>query len=162
MHMRERGIPGILPRLMEYIESPHLEVRRAAQHSLADFSFTRFLGSFDMLDEEVQRSTGMMVKKIDPQTWTLLREELRSGGTPRRIKGLRIVRALEAAERMEPEVIELLRDGDCNVRCEAAMTLAGCDSPAGREALEAALHDVHQKVREAAVKSLEEKLPFGI
>jgi HEAT repeat protein len=162
MHMRERGIPGILPRLMEYIESPHLEVRRAAQHSLADFSFTRFLGSFDMLEEEVQRSTGMMVKKIDPQTWTLLREELRSGVTPRRIKGLRIVRALDAAERMQPEIIELLHDGDYNVRCEAAMTLAGCDSPAGREALEAALHDVHQKVREAAVKSLEEKLQFGI
>jgi hypothetical protein len=156
MHMRERGIPGILPRLMEFLESPHLEVRRAAQHSLADFSFPRFLGSFDMLDEEVQRSTGALVKRIDPQTWPLLRDELRSIGPARRIKGLRIVRALEATNRMEPEVLSLMRDGDYNVRSEAATTLAECDSPEARRALEEALGDVHPIVRQAAMKSLEE------
>ena len=56
--LRGRGIPGVLPSLMELVESPYPVVRKAARESLAEFSFKRFVAAFDMLDEEVRRSTG--------------------------------------------------------------------------------------------------------
>ena len=76
--LRGRGIPGILPVLLEMVDSPHAVVRKAARESLAEFSFRRYVAAFEMLDDEVRQSTGMLVKKIDPQTVPLLREEMRS------------------------------------------------------------------------------------
>ena len=72
--LRHRGIPGILPHLISMVDSPHSEVRKAARESLTEFTFKRFLASFDMLAEEVQRTTGNLVKKVDPQTVPLLHE----------------------------------------------------------------------------------------
>ena len=66
--LRGRGIPGVLPSLLELVESPYAVVRKAARESLAEFSFKRFVAAFDMLDEEVRRSTGLLVKKIDVQS----------------------------------------------------------------------------------------------
>ena len=66
--LRGRGIPGVLPTLLEMVDSRHAVVRKAARDSLAEFSFRRYLRTFDMLDENVRQSTGMLVKKIDPQT----------------------------------------------------------------------------------------------
>ena len=161
-HIRQRAIPGILPRLLKFMDSPHLVVRRAAQQSLAEFSFPRFVAAFEMLDEEVQRTTGSLVKKVDPQTLPLLREELLSPSRSRRIRGLRIAAALDFADRVESSILELLRDGDPDVRCQAALTLAKCVSSASRRALEEALLDSSPQVREAARKSLQEHPRQGI
>ena len=65
--LRTRGIPGALTRLVDMMESPHEVVRRAVRESLAEFNFKRFLAAYDMLDDEVRRSTGAMVRKIDPE-----------------------------------------------------------------------------------------------
>ena len=153
-HIRQRAVPGILPRLVKFIDSPHLEVRRAAQQSLAEFSFPRFVSSFDLLDEEVQRTSGMLVKKVDPQTLPLLREELLSAARSRRIRGLKIAHALDFADSLEPLILVLLRDDDPEVRYEAALALANCKSSTSRRALEEALLDSNPRVREAAQKNL--------
>ncbi len=149
-HIRQRAIPGILPRLVNFTDSPHLAVRRAAQQCLAEYSFPRFVNSFDMLDEEVQRTTGVLVKKVDPQTLPLLREELLSAVRSRRIRGLRIAAVLDLSDRVEPLILDILRDADPDVRSQAAQALAGCRSSAARRALEETLQDSSPLVREAA------------
>ena len=58
VQLRPRGIPGALARLIELLESPHEIVRRAVRESLGEFNFKRFLAAFDMLDDDVRRSTG--------------------------------------------------------------------------------------------------------
>ena len=68
----------------------HLAVRR--RKSLAEFTFKRFVGAFDMLDEEVRRSTGLLVKKIDPQAIPQLRLELHSRSRTRRLRAAAISR----------------------------------------------------------------------
>jgi hypothetical protein len=154
-HIRQRAIPGILPRLVQFMDSPHLVVRRAAQQCLAEYSFPRFVNSFDMLDEEVQRSTGVLVKKVDPQTLPLLREELLAATRSRRIRGLQIAAVLELAEQVEPLILELLHDADPEVRSQAAQALAECRTPAGRRALTESLQDASPLVRQAAQRSLQ-------
>ena len=152
--LRQRGIPGALSRLVEMLESPHDVVRKAVRESLAEFSFKRFLAAFDMLDDDVRRSTGRMVKKIDEEAIPALNEELTAKSRTRRLRGISAAHAMGAIGDLEPVVIDRLADEDHVVRAEAARALAACNTPAVREALDAARGDRSLVVREAAEESL--------
>jgi HEAT repeat protein len=153
-HIRRRGIPGMLSRLIDLLESPHLVVRQAARKSLAEFSFKRFIGAFDMLDEVVRQSTGALVKKVDAHTVPLLQLELRSRVRTRRLRGLAIARSMDAVLELEPLIIELLKDEDHLIRAEAAAALAYSRSEESLRALEELLDDRSLVVQEAVHKSL--------
>ena len=157
VQLRRRGIPGALPRLLEMIDSQHAVVRRAVRQSLAEFDFPRFLAAFDMLDDEVRRSTGLLVKKIDLQTLPLLREELESPVRTRRLRGVAIARAIDSAQDVEESLVRLLNDMESDVRAQAAAALAACPSAASRMALEEVTSDRSPAVREAARRALEEQ-----
>lgn len=152
--LRRRGIPGALPRIAGKLDSPHSIVRRAARRSLAEFSFRRFLGTWDLLEPEIQQSTGMLVRKVDPQTQPMLRAELASPLRSRRLRALAVAVTLELVPQLERSILPLLHDDDHLVRAEAAAALARSDSPWSREALLAALADPNFSVREAAQRSL--------
>ena len=153
--IRRRGIPGALPRLVEMIDSPHAVVRQAVRECLSEFSFKRFLAAFDMLDDEVRRSTGMLVNKLDPQTVPMLETEMASHLHVRRLRALSIARVVQAVPKLEESIFRLLGDEDHLVRAEAAAALSQSITPASREALERALQDRSPIVEEAARKSLE-------
>ncbi len=153
--IRQRGIAGALPMLIEKVDSPHQVIRHAAQESLTEFSFKRFLAAYDMLDEDVRRSTGLLVKKIDPQTIPQLQEQLASKSRTRRLRALSLVAAIDAVPELETEVIRVLDDRDHLVRVEAVRALAGGKSATAWAALEGALEDSSGAVREAAQASME-------
>jgi hypothetical protein len=154
--LRARGIPGVLPSLLELVESPYAVVRKAARESLSEFSFKRFVAAFDMLDEDVRRSTGRLVKKIDPQSVPLLNEELKSSIRTRRLRGLNIARTIDCVEGVETAIVGMLGDDDHLVRMEAATALAQAATPGSVAALQEALSDSSEMVREAAQRSLAE------
>ncbi|HUT09488.1 MAG TPA: HEAT repeat domain-containing protein [Thermoguttaceae bacterium] len=153
--LRQRGIPGVLPRLVQMVDSPHAVVRKAARESLNEFTFSRFVSAFDMLDDEVRQSTGRLVKKIDLQTVPLLQQEMESPLRTRRLRGLAIARTLDLMEELEEEITELLYDEDHLVRGEAAASLGEIGTPTSRLALQRALGDSSVAVQEAARRSLE-------
>jgi len=153
-HLRRRGIPGILQRLLLTLDSPHLVVRQAARRALSEFSFARFVGTFDMLDDDARKTTAAIVKKIDQHTVPLLREELQAQAHSRRLRGLKIVQAMAVAPLVEETLIEMLGDEEDAVRAGAAGALAACPSPAVRAALEEAAQDRSPAVRGAATSSL--------
>jgi HEAT repeat protein len=157
LQLRNRGIPGVLPGLVELVDSPHAVVRKAARESLAEFSFRRFLGAFDMLDDDVRESTGLLVKKIDPQTVPLLREEMRSLVRTRRIRALTIARLINVVEPLEETILQLLEDGDHMVRVEATAALGRSGTAASQQALQHALSDSSEIVRQNAQRSLQER-----
>jgi hypothetical protein len=159
--LRRRGIPGILSRLVELLESPHSMVRQAVRKSLSEFSFKRFVGAFDMLDDEVRRNTGMLVRKTDPQTVPLLIAELRSKMRTRRLRGLAIARTLELVDAVESAVLPLMQDDDHMVRAEAALALGSSNTEASRVALEEAINDRSLAVQEAAQKSLDARETYA-
>lgn len=153
--LRERGIPGAVSVLIERTESPQPVVQQAARESLSEFSFARYLSAFDMLDEQVRRSTGILVRKIDPQAVPLLREELAAASRRRRIRALQIAETMLLVSQVEDDVIKLLHDEDHLVRLGAAKALAHCGTAAAIEALHDAEQDSSATVREAAAHSLE-------
>jgi HEAT repeat protein len=152
--LRQRGIPGALSRLVEQLDSPHEVVRQAARKALAEFSVERFLAAYDLLDDDVRRTTGALVRKIDPGALNTLAEELKSPSRTRRLRALGVASAAEVIVELEPRVLKLLTDNDHVVRTEAARVLVACDTPASRRALREALLDRSVTVQEAAECSL--------
>ncbi len=152
--LRSRGIPGSLSRLVDLLDNSETVVQRAVQESLAEFNFQRFLGAFDMLDDDVRHSTGMLVKKVDPNVVPLLMAEMQSAIRTRRQRALQVARTVEMVEQLEPGVIALLNDENHLIRAEAASTLAYSPTENARVALRAALHDSSISVQEAARQSL--------
>lgn len=159
LQLRGRGIPGALARLVEMIDSPHDPVRDAARRCLAEFSFSRYLSSFDLLDEEVRASTGELVKKVDPQAPAMLRAELTSAVRSRRLRGLGMARALGLVAELEDAILPLAKDEDHLIRAEAALTLGQSTSAAARKALATALGDRSPTVQGAAGTSLRRQFP---
>lgn len=154
--LRQRGIPGALSTLIEHIDSPYPAIRNSVRDSLAEFTFKRYVAAFDMLDDEVRRTTGSLVKKVDSGTIPGLREEMRSPSRRRRTRALNVIAVMELAPALEDALLGLLSDEDHLIRVEAAKTLASCPSEEVAEALRAAASDSSVAVQEAAAKSLQE------
>ena len=159
--LRRRSIPGVLSELVELIDSPHALVRKAVRESLSEFHFNRYLGAFDILDEEVRQSTGALVMKIDPQATHLLRREMRCGARGRQQRALAMAQAMDAVEQIEEDVIDLLKDGDYLVRAEAASALGRSTTLRSELALSHVAKDSHPTVRQAAQRSLHEREEFS-
>ncbi|MBS0208166.1 MAG: HEAT repeat domain-containing protein [Planctomycetes bacterium] len=152
--LRQRNIPQALSLLVELIDSPHQAVRQASRDSLAEFNFARFLSAFDMLDDEVRRSTGVLVKRVDVRALASLRQELQNASGKRRMRALNVSRFMQAVPQVEETIIELLMGDDHLVRSEAAAALADSDSDLARAALNDALNDTSLTVQESAAESL--------
>jgi len=155
VQLRERGIPGALARLMDLIDSPHDVVSNAARGCLSEFSFERFLATFDVLAEDVRRSTGLLVRKIDQAVPAKLAKELQAKSRSRRSRAVSVAEAVDAVSELQEQIIGLLQDEDHLIRAEAAMVLARSDAPRARQALREALIDRSRTVREAAERGLQ-------
>jgi len=155
--LRQRGIPGALTRLIDLVDHPDEEVRRAARESLAEFNFERFVAAFDMLDDGVRRSTGALVKKVNPGAMAAVREELSARSRTRRLRAIGIAEAMQSVPELEEPIIALLSDEDHLVRAEAARVLEVCDTPTAKASLREALGDRSVVVQEAAERSLERR-----
>ena len=74
MQLRDRGIPGAISQLIQLLDSRHEVVRQAAQSCLTEFNFSRYITVFDLMDDKIRRSTGLLVMRIDPQATSELAE----------------------------------------------------------------------------------------
>jgi len=160
--IRQRGIPGALPLLIEKLDSQHAVVREAARDSLSEFSFARFLAGFETLDDAVRHSTGSLVKKVDLQSVSLLEAELTSKIRSRRLRGLEIVDAMDFAAEVQETLIGMLNDEDHMVRQETVYILATRNTAAVRAALTTVLDDSSPMVRAAAATALDRFNEIGI
>ncbi len=152
--LRQRGLSNTLSLLLDRLESPHLVVRQAARANLTEYGFKRYLASFDILNEAARRSTGKLVKRIDPQTVPLLREQFQTDSRTKRLRAVAMAIVLELCDEFETEALELLADPDHVVRTEAARMLGYCHSVSTRAALQRALTDGSAVVQEAAAASI--------
>ena len=152
--IRDRHVPGAMAILLKQIDSPHEAVRAATCEALSEFSFANFLAGFEGLHDDSRRTTGALVKKVDPQTVSSLLAEMEEQSRKRRL------RAVEMAEVMElvPQVVEglllLLEDEDHMVRAASADTLQFCPTAEVQNALRQAANDRSSSVQNAAKSSL--------
>jgi HEAT repeat protein len=154
--LRPRGIPGALNRVIEMLDHPHPIVREAARQSLSEFSFDRYLAAYDLLEDEIRETTGVLVKKISPNVVDALRDELAARSRSRRIRGLGVAVAMNAVDDILGAIVKLMTDDDHLVRAEAARALGHSTERGALAALREALNDRSVPVQEAALRSLQQ------
>jgi hypothetical protein len=144
-----------MQRLLELVTSSDAPVSEAARESLSEFSFERFLASFDLLSDDVARNTGRLVRRIDREAIRKLADEFEARSRTRRLRALNVAVALNAVTDVEDQVLRMLADPDHFLRAEAARALAHGDTPAARQALRECLLDRSPAVQEAAERTLQ-------
>lgn len=154
--LRGRGIPGALTTLIEALDSDIRAVREAARANLEEFSFRRFLPAYELLEDDVRRSTATLVRKVDPTAPQQLREELESPQGKRRMRALHIAAAMDLIGELQDAIVARSADEDHMVRSEAARVLGEIGSLEAVVRLQEMLDDASFAVREAAQTALEE------
>jgi len=152
--IRDRHVPGAMSILLRQIDSPYEVVRDATCHALSEFSFANYLAGFEGLHDDARRTTGALVKKVDPKTVPSVLKEMKEKSRRRRL------RAVEVSEVMGlvPEVVEgllaLLEDEDHMIRAASADALQFCPTAKVQNALRQAANDPNASVQNAAKSSL--------
>jgi hypothetical protein len=153
--LRERRIPGAVTLLLDALNSPHIVVLHAAREALSEFTFERYVNTFDLLEPEVRQNVGMLVKRVNPDLIVELRPEFGSGVRTRRLRAVHITEALDVVSQLEPELMGLLADEDHFLRSEVARVLSSSTSEIVRAALREKLLDDCHAVRDVAEQSLQ-------
>jgi HEAT repeat protein len=125
---------------------------------LQEFSFRRFLPAFDLLQENIRRTTGTLVAKIDPTSVEQLHDELSSSQTKRRVRALEVAAAMELVDELRSAVTGCLADDEQAVRIEAARTLGAAKGEWAERELLDLQGDESFAVREAAREAAEHRL----
>jgi len=154
LQLRERGVPGAMRELLARVDSPYPQVAEAVRVSLAEFTLDRFLGAFDMLDDQVRRQTGELVRRVDPQVVRRLQAEMANAVSARRRRAIEATVVMEMVGELENDLCARLQDDDHLVRRAAVNALAGQNTPESRQALRGALLDRSPVVRRAVETAL--------
>ncbi len=152
--LRDRHIPGAMGILLKQIDSPHESVRQASREALTEFSFSNFVAGFDTLNEEARRTSGSLVKKVDPQSAIQLLDEMESPSRKRRYRAVEVAVAMDLVPAVVDGLLLLLEDDDHMVRASAADALQHCPTGEVQTALRAAAGDRSGAVQSAAKSSL--------
>jgi hypothetical protein len=156
--LNTRDIPGAAARIMQFVESPHADVRNTIPKLLPNLRFDRFLQTFDQLDEERRRRMFNVVRQLDKQTSSELQKMLCTDDPLLRAKALLCIDyCLEIVPFVEEGLCDVLaHDKISKLRCKAAKQLAAGRRDSSRTALVQAFHrDTDSDVRDAAKNSLE-------
>ena len=158
--LNSREMPGATSRIMQFVESPHEEVRNTIQKLLPNFRFSRFMQTFDQLDDEHRRRMFNVVRNLDKQTLDELTKMLSTDEPLFRAKALLCIDyCLDIVPLIEDVLCDVLAHDDMpKLRCKAAEQLAAGRRDSSRMALVHALHrDTNADVRTAAKTSLESR-----
>jgi HEAT repeat protein len=147
-------VPNALSVLVAELNSPNIEIRDAARSSLAEFNFVRYRAMFDLLDDETVRTTGILVREVDPTARQKLIEELTAPSISTRMRGIEMAVAMGATHDVCDQLIELARHENLALRKEAVAALGHAEGPRVVEALTAAVRDSNRSVAESARQSL--------
>ncbi|MEQ8211218.1 MAG: HEAT repeat domain-containing protein [Lacipirellulaceae bacterium] len=152
--LADRSIPDMLDKLMSLIEHPSEIVQKAARAALTEFSFESFLSRYDMLDESARRNTGGLVRRVDNEVLSKLREEMDGPSRKQRSRAIEMADSLGLTAQISDMLVERLDDEDHLIRAAAAEALQYCTGTDVRDALMTALKDRSTTVQAAARASL--------
>jgi hypothetical protein len=145
-----------MERLIALLDDSAPEVRDAARSSLAEFSFSRYRGSFDSMDQASRQKIGSLVAKVDLSTPQRLGELLGAPSVSTKLRALEMVNAMGAADIVVDHLAQLVTHADPAVRIEVVTTLGNCRQADPLPLLLEAEQDPVLYVREAASRSIDE------
>ena len=158
--LSSREISGAPARMVQFIGSPHEQVRDTIHELLPNFRFSRFLQTFDQLDDESRRRMFNVVRSLDKRTPSELTKMLCADEPILKAKALLCIDyCREIVPLVEEALCEILMSSEVpTLRSKAAEQLVAGRRESSRTVLVQALHrDESPEVRAVAKKSLEER-----
>jgi len=152
--IRDRHVPGAMAILLKQIDSPHDAIREATCEALSEFSFPNFLAGFEGMHDDARRTTGSLVKKVDPETVPGILAEMEQKSRKRRLRAIELAEVMELVPAVTPGLLLLLADRDHVVRAATAHALQFCPTTEVQQALRHAANDRSKSVQNAAKSSL--------
>lgn len=152
--LRHHGFNGAVERLAALLDHADDTVRRIAKKSLGDFTFLRYAGKFDSLDERSRRELGRIVRTTDDSAVEQVRREVSAAVLPRKLRGLQMATAMGVVDDMLESIIKQANHQDAAVRAEAVQTLAGSNTSQAGTAIRRAATDANALVRNRAAAAL--------
>lgn len=152
--LRTWAIPNAMELLIERLDSPIPEVREAARNELVGFDIYRVLETFNDLDPRVQVAAGQLVRKIDPDAISKLRDEMQNATRRKRIRAARAALAMKLHLEVVEALMTMARDSDNLVRRTAAEILGRVPTREAVEMLLSLTHDLSPRVRDTAAEAL--------
>lgn len=156
--LRSFGGPEAFTLLIERLDSPLEQVRRAAREELSGFDLNVMLDLYEQLAPETCRRAGELLWKIDPDLLALVRAELAGPLRRRKIRVAQAVWKMGLHEHVVDALGGMLEE-DALVRRVAAEILATIASSEADRYLQRAADDPSPRVREVALRALEESSP---
>lgn len=154
--LRQHGFSNAVERLAMLLEHEDELVRKVAKSSLRDFTFLRYAGKFDSLDDRARRELGRIVRSTDDSTIDQIRREISAAVLARKLRGMQMASAAGVVDDLLELIIKQSVHQDAAVRAEAVQALAASTTPPAGEAIRRAAKDANALVRNRAAAALRE------
>lgn len=155
--LRSQKVPEAFTKLIERLDSPLTQVQQVAREELEDFNLNRVLTLFDLLEPETCRRVGQLILKIDTDTISKLQVELSNPMRSKRIRAAQAAYALDLHEQVLDCLIVMLEDTDMLARRTALDIIIQIPGDRAAEALKSLLNDPNARIREVAIRSLQQR-----
>ncbi len=155
--LRRHGHTEAIQRLAGLLTHRDEQVRRVARSGLRDFTFLRYVGQFDQLENALRSELGHIVKESDPAYLEGLQREITAATLSRKLRGLQMAAAMRAVDELRDVVILQASHRDAAVRAEALTALVAARGEEVQETLELATKDTNALVRNRATQALGER-----
>jgi HEAT repeat protein len=152
--LRSQGVPEALSLLVDRLDSPLPAVREAARDELQGFDVSTMLEMVENISPEICLRAGQLIRKIDPDCFDKLRQELESPIRRRKIRGARAAHLLGMQNELQSSLLPLLDDNDSLIRRTGISALASVRTSETIQALSDLLDDENPRVREEASHAL--------
>lgn len=152
--LRRHGSADAVSSLSDLLDHTDETVRDMARAGLKDFTFLRYTGQFDTLDEAKRRQIGRIVAETDSSSDEQLRREIGAASLSRKLRGLQMAAAMGMVDQLLDLVIKQASHQDAAVRAEALQVLATSTNVEAKKVLDAAAADSNALVRKRAVQAL--------
>ncbi|MCL2742380.1 MAG: hypothetical protein FWE67_00860 [Planctomycetaceae bacterium] len=159
IQLKNRDSPRATARILQFIDSPNVEVQTVVRKLLPEFSISRFFDNYDQMSEEQRRVSAQIVRKIDEKMPEEISAILITGTPVQKAKALLCAEYGGLILLTEDALCDVLMHGESPMlRRKAAELLAHGQREVSRGTLVQAFHrDEDQGVRETAKESLEKR-----
>lgn len=149
--VKSKGLKDADQIIMRCVDRRESVVIQAIYDLLPDFHIETYLQKVEQFPEQIARTLGKIVRKIDSNTEKVLGEEIASFVPFRRLSAATAIRYLGLGGKFQNQVCQILeRDEESNVRIAACMALSEVMTMEAIQALKEATQDRTFVIRAAA------------
>jgi hypothetical protein len=149
--LKSRGVKELDAQFEQLVSRRELEIKKAIYETTPEFHIETFASRINQMTEQTAKTIGHYVYRIDPNTTTVIRDDLSSPIPVRRFSACLAASATGLSSQFTKRLIEIAEtDDDVNVRCAALSALSTLLTKESVETIKHLADDKSMVIRNAA------------